>query len=230
MRFNPDITKQAIEVIFSKKRKEVVHPLLVFNGVPVARETSTKHLGVILDEKLNFREHISQQINKAKKGLALMKFLSRNVSSSVLELTYKMYIRPHLDYGDLIYHNQSAPMMDKLESIQYQAGLIVSGCWKGTNKIKLVRELGWETLSQRREFRRFVLYYKIKNNMTPGYLKKHIKPVDNRATGRYKNSFFPFCITRWEALSEAIKCAPSISRFKSLYKSAHFPSKESFFL
>ena len=158
-----------------------------------------------------------------------MKFLSRNVSSSVLELTYKMYIRPHLDYGDLIYHNQSAPMMDKLESIQYQAGLIVSGCWKGTNKIKLVRELGWETLSQRREFRRFVLYYKIKNNMTPDYLKKHIKPVDNRATGRYKNSFFPFCITRWEALSEAIKCAPSISRFKSLYKSAHFPSKESFF-
>ena len=65
--------------------------------------------------------------------------------------------------------------------------------------------------------------------MTPDYLKKYIKPVDDRATGRYKNSFFPFCITSWEVLSDAIKCAPSISRFKSLYKSAHFPSKESFF-
>ena len=41
IKFNPDITKQAIEIIFLSKYKKEDHPHLVFNGVPVARETST---------------------------------------------------------------------------------------------------------------------------------------------------------------------------------------------
>ena len=77
MKFNSDITKQAIEIVLSSKYKKETHPPLVFNGVPVVRESSTKHLGVILDDKLNFNKHVKDQIAKAKKGLALMKFLSR---------------------------------------------------------------------------------------------------------------------------------------------------------
>ena len=96
MKFNPDITKQAIEVIFSSKYKKD-HPNLNFNDIPVARVSSTKHLGIILDERLAFREHIKEVICKAKKGIALMKFLSKNVYTKVLEMTYKMYVRPHLD-------------------------------------------------------------------------------------------------------------------------------------
>ena len=48
MVFNPDITKQATEVFFSCKNKKPVHSDLSFNGVPVAREPFTKHLGVFL--------------------------------------------------------------------------------------------------------------------------------------------------------------------------------------
>ena len=99
MKFNPDITKQAIEVIFSNKHVKGEHPPIDFNGVPVAREHSTQHLGLIADSKLNFREHISAQIVKAKKGLALMKFLAKYVCAFVLEMMYKMFVRPFLDYG-----------------------------------------------------------------------------------------------------------------------------------
>ena len=48
MFFNPDITKQAVELIFSVKRKKPEHPELLFNGIPVSREGHTKHLGVQL--------------------------------------------------------------------------------------------------------------------------------------------------------------------------------------
>jgi hypothetical protein len=68
MKFNPEISKQAIEVIFSAKYKKPFHPHLDFNGIPVARETSTKHLGIILDERLTFRKHIKEAISKAKKA------------------------------------------------------------------------------------------------------------------------------------------------------------------
>ena len=54
MVFNPDISKQAIEVIFSLKKKYPEHPDLVLTGVPVAMLEHTKHLGVYLDSGLNF--------------------------------------------------------------------------------------------------------------------------------------------------------------------------------
>ena len=96
-----------------------------------------------------------------------MKFLANKVTPVVLELTYIMYVRPHLDYGDVIYHDQHSQSMELLEKIQYQAGLIVTNCWRGTSRVKLYKELGWESLSQRRAGRRLAHYYKILNNFAP---------------------------------------------------------------
>ena len=86
MVFNPDITKQAIEIIFSCKNKKTDHPELAFNGIPIAREPFTKHLGLYLDSRLNFVKHIKEQVLKAMKGVSLLKFVDRNV----LDLSYKM--------------------------------------------------------------------------------------------------------------------------------------------
>ena len=229
MKFNPDITKQAIEVIFSSKYKKESHPPLNFNDIPVARKSSTKHLGVILDERLSFREHVKEAIEKAKKGLALMRFLAKYVSSSILEKTYFMYVRPHLDYGDVIYHDQNKDMMNLLESLQYRAGLIITNCWKGTNKLKLYEELGWESLSQRRTSRRLTLYYKILNDYTPPYLKSHIKPFVGNMTNRLRNSFFPFCASKWESINADMKNSGSVPEFKSKYKKEYAPQKRGYF-
>ena len=61
-------------------------------------------------------------------------------------------------------------LMGTLESSQYQASLAVSGAWKGTSQDKIYNELGWETLDERRMFRRLVLFYKIMTNQFPDYL------------------------------------------------------------
>ena len=62
------------------------------------------------------------------KGISLQKILSKYVDCNVLNLSYKMYIRPHLDYGDDIYHNQRADLMNLVE--------------QGTSREKLYEELG----------------------------------------------------------------------------------------
>ena len=170
----------------------------------MAREDCTKHLGVYhLDSKLGFSKHIHESIISAKRGLSLTKYLSRFVSRGVLDLSYKLYVRPHLDYGDVIYHGQGADLMGLVEQIQYKAGLIVSGCWQGTSREKLYDELGWESLSDRRWGRRMALFYKIRNGLAPSYLFEHIPNEDPvvclrkfvpkapiARTARYKNSFF----------------------------------------
>ena len=61
MSFNPNITKQAQEIIFSRKENDTSHSSLYFNNARIQRQRSKsvqKHLGLFLDEKLSFLEHI----------------------------------------------------------------------------------------------------------------------------------------------------------------------------
>ena len=75
------------------------------------------------------------------KGISLLKYLSKYVNRKVLDLSYKLYVRPHLDYGDILFHNQRTDLMRLIEQIQYKAALIVSGCWQGTSCERLYEEL-----------------------------------------------------------------------------------------
>ena len=60
---------------------------------------------------------------------------------------YKAFVRPHLDYGDIIYDEAyNETFHQKLESIQYYACLALSGAIRGSSKEKLYHELGLESL------------------------------------------------------------------------------------
>ena len=72
MIFNPDLTKQAQEVIFSKKLNKPVHPNLTFNNSQVSQTESQKHLGLILDNKLNFNEHLKGVLDKISKTMGFI--------------------------------------------------------------------------------------------------------------------------------------------------------------
>ena len=69
MSFNPDVSKQTQEVVFSRKSHKLAHPTVFFNNVPVKRCSIQKHLGFHLDEKLNFNHHVKEKITKANKGI-----------------------------------------------------------------------------------------------------------------------------------------------------------------
>ena len=58
MNFNPDPTKQAQEQFSSRKVQTTNHPPLFFNGNVVPQTSLQKHLGMFLDIKLNFSEHL----------------------------------------------------------------------------------------------------------------------------------------------------------------------------
>ena len=57
MVFDPDSTEQAQKVIFCGKSHSLKHPDLHFNSTVAERVKIQKHLGLKLDEKLNFKEH-----------------------------------------------------------------------------------------------------------------------------------------------------------------------------
>ena len=118
--------------------------------------------------------------------------------------------------------------MQKLESVQYNASLAITGCFRGTSRDKLYSELGLESLADRRFYRRLISFYKIVNKKAPQYLihylpsrdlasinlrkRPAIYPLDAR-TERYRNSF-PYCISQWNNLDSRIRNLTSIATFK----------------
>ena len=149
------------------------HSQLIFNGTHAAKVNEQKHLGLILDSGLSFEKHLNEKIIKATKNIGIIKHLSKFLPLKTLDEMYKVLVRSHLDYCNIIYHepynqiNQPPlgmtlnSLMEKVERIQYQAALAITGTWQGSNRSNLNEELGWETLSDRRRCRHVLQVHKI---------------------------------------------------------------------
>ena len=95
MTFNPDRSKQAQEIIFSRKLKKATHSPLLFNN-SVSQVNFQTHLGVILDVQLTFEEHLKNVFNKANKTIGHLKKLSNLLPRQSLVTIYKAFARSHL--------------------------------------------------------------------------------------------------------------------------------------
>ena len=127
----------------------------------------------------------------------------------------------------------------RLEQIQYEAARVVTGLIRSVSIDKLVKEIGWLPLSERRLFQKSVLMYKIKNGLAPEYLCNLMPPlvadrtvynlrnieditVLRRRTELFSKSFIPSTTSYWNSLPMCIRNADSLNSFKSQLKSSIF--------
>ena len=113
----------------------------------VGKVQTQKHLGLKL-EKLCFKGHLKDKFAKVNRGIGTLKklsgFLPRHTSITI----YKSFIRPHLDYTDIIYDQpNNLSQCNKIETCQYNSALTITGAIRGCSKERLYQELGFEYLS-----------------------------------------------------------------------------------
>ena len=94
MSFNPDPSKQAVEVIFSRKKSEQYQPPIFFNNLQVQSLSVHKHLGLSLDSKLNLQEHLKEKSAKANTGIGVIKKLSCYIPRKSLLTICNMFVWP----------------------------------------------------------------------------------------------------------------------------------------
>ena len=144
---------------------------------------------------------------------------------------YKVFIRPHLDYGDIIFDKpENQFFVNKLESVRYRAALAVTGCIRESSREELYHDLGLESLSDRRWFRHMLFSFKYVNGLTAPYLRDlvsqaHVANYKIRSdrvfripaacTGYFQRTFFPYCISQWNTLDSNICDLPSLASFKT---------------
>ena len=63
-----------------------------------------KRLGVILDSKLTFEDHLNNALAKVNKAMGILHKLRNLLSRATLITIYKTFILPYLDYGDVLYN------------------------------------------------------------------------------------------------------------------------------
>ena len=147
----------------------------MFNGTKVKLANSQKHLGLILDSKLDFNEHIDNKINKCNKVIGIMKRLSLILSRKSLLTIYKSFVRPNLDYADIIYDKPfNESFKRKIEMVQYKAALVITGAIKGTSRDRLYQELGLESLADIGWYRRLFFH-----NTIQGLLLSYLQTYHN---------------------------------------------------
>ena len=226
--FNPNKTEQ---LIISRKAVPPVHPKLEMNNVEIQKVNCHKHLGLIINKTCSWYEHILDITSKAWKRINILRSLMYKLDRKTLETVYLSFIRPTLEYGDIVWDNCSKTEKEEIENVQYEAARIVTGATRSCSKSKLLEETGWDSLEHRRSKHRLITFFKMVNKEVPPYLKNLVPPrvhqvsqrqlrsssnfqTPSARTNLYQNSFIPKTSKDWNSLPTHVTSNPSLQEFK----------------
>ena len=201
------------------------------NQQPINEVNLHKHLGITFSSDCKWHDHIIEVKTKAWHRINIMRKLKFTLDRKSLETIYLSFIRPLLEYADVVWDNCTQYEVDELEKIQIEAARIVTGATKLVSIDSLYTETGWETLSSRRLNHKLLLFFKMKSGLCPTYLSSLVPPsVGNNTvyslrnandiqtpqtnTQLYYNSFLPSVVRLWNDLPDEVQNSNTIPSFK----------------
>ena len=111
--------------------------------------TYIRDLGVIVDEKLRFEEHISEKINKAYSMLGIIKRNFKYLDSKSFVMLYKSMVRNYLEYAVSVWSPSKKGVIEMIEKVQKRATKMIANC-KDLCYINRLKLLKLPTLKYRR--------------------------------------------------------------------------------
>ena len=184
--FNPTKTEA---LLFSRKLNKPQHPPLLMQSYQIAEVNTHKHLGLYLSNDCTWHHHINYIKDKAWFRINIMRKLKFKLDRKSLEIIYTTFIRPILEYGDVIWDNCTQYEKLELEKIQNEAARIATGTTKLVSLNSLYKEICWETLETRRNNHKMTLFYKMVKSITPLYLSTLVPhSVSNMSRYNLRNS------------------------------------------
>ena len=140
------------------------------NNECIREVTHYKNLSLFLSNDGTGIEHIDYITSKAWQRVNIMRKLKFLLDRKSLQIIYTYFIRPILEYSDIVWDIITQYEENILQKIQNEAARIVKGATKLVSIDILNREIGWESLQGRRLKHKLCLFYKMKNNLTLTYL------------------------------------------------------------
>ena len=187
--------------------------------VNLEKKEMVKYLGVTIDNKLTFNQHINE---KSKNATTVLNMLRRNLYFAPRSVKLKAYtssVLPIMEYASTCWSPTNKKLSNELERVNCNAAKFVAnfypkkGQYEHFSITKLMKKLNWSTLEQRRQEARLTMAYKVLNGhvildsqMLPKI--KFYQPQRSCATPKLWNI----------NVTPAQANAPSVDSFKSYFK------------
>jgi hypothetical protein len=225
---------KTVFMIISKKNSHHT-PNIIMNNTALTQVYEECYLGLTLHPNMSWKPHLNKIICKSSRKIGLLTKMKNKLPRSALSKYYVSFVRPVLEYGSVVFDNCTAHESHSLEQVQRRAALLCTGAFKRSSYKKLLDELGWESLEDRRKKAKLILMFKIINNLTPNYLKELIPPqvldatnynLRNRQhirlpasrTQYMQTSYIPSTLKQWNALDPEIRSIRTVSTLKAHFK------------
>ena len=157
-------------ILLSRKYNKPHHHPVLLNQTQIAGINPHKHLGIIFSNECTWHEHLELVKFKAWKRINTMRKLKFQLDVKFLQTIYFSFIRPLLEYADVVWNNCTQYESNELDKILNEAARIVTCATKLASINSLHTETGWETLGSRRKIHKLTMFYKMKNGLCPDYL------------------------------------------------------------
>ena len=194
----------------------------------LAETEAEKDLGVVIDRKLTFKNHIAQATAKANRTLGVVRRSFNYLSDRTFVQLYKALIRPMLEYGHSVWspHCWQKGLQKDVEDVQRRATKLI-GKLKEVPYPDRLRKLQLPSLEFRRLRGDMINTYKYitwthdttspqlelyVGRETRGHSKKLAKAQVKR---QIREKFFKErVVTPWNSLPESVVTAPTLNSFK----------------
>ena len=239
-----NMTKTEFLLIGSRQRLSNLteSPTIKINQVLVEQVSSTKSLGIHIDQNLNWDFPIKEISKKITSGIGTVKHIRNFVPQEILLTIYNSLIQPHFDYCNVVWGCCSKGLSQKLQKLQNRAARIITFSNYDSNTDELFRDLNWSKLNHQRAVSKAIMMYNTINNQTPGYLSSQFIPrhevlpcslrnnecklsIPQLRTNYCKRSFSYSGAVLRNGLPREIKQSISLKEFKSKLKNRTFQSE-----
>lgn len=210
------------------------------DGHKVKSVKFTKCLGVYIDERLAWDEHVDCMSKKISQAIAGLKQARPLVSKEVALAIYNSLIQPLFDYCDVVWDNLTAFQATRLQKLKNRAGRVITQQGYDVRSYVIREELGWKVLQETRDYHKVVLVHKALNNLAPPYLLEYLhlcnysenynlRDRDTKIallkpkTNYLKDSFAYNAAKLWNSLPNEARLATSLKSFKNYVSSFSFP-------
>ena len=229
LKFN---TKKCKAMLLScKKTKTIPQQDLILSGIPLETVECFKYLGINIACDLSWTKHIQTIASKARRlvGLLYRQFY-HCADTCTLRKLYISLVRPHMEYGSLVWDPFSAKDCDILEGVQRFASRVCLKTWQ-CEYPDMLEALELPTLKTRRKVQKLTTMYKFVNNLAVFPVSSSLfQPVHNPYSTRYTHnmsyhnihartsrflySYFPSALSLWNSLPYHIVLSTSVTSFK----------------
>jgi exonuclease III len=228
-----NVAKTSYMIIRSVKKRIDCDVKLMVKGKPLDMVCEAKILGVIFDDKLNFRKHVDFLCKRISRKLGLLKRIRFQLSRDTAKLLFNCMILPLMEYCSVVWCNCDSGLKDRIFKLQKRGARVILNCEFSTPSVEMFRVLKWVSFSNRIDLHRAVLAYKAVNGLAPKYICDKFSLVtrqkQTRATTRgdliiprpntefFRRSFTYQGPKLWNALPHNVKSSTSVNSFKSSF-------------